>query len=347
MTNSPKRILIVDDEAPMRFLLSKQLSRAGFDVATAADGPAALEAAAASAFDAIVLDLVMPGMDGFEVCRRLKAEPLTAGIPVAFLSASSSGDFRRRAFRVGAIEFLAKPFQTEQLPAYLRAILANGDERASSGYTGRVAAVWGADGGARSEAAAVELAETEALRCGCPVMLIDLELPAGSVGARLQLSGGPNVRFLLQDTGEPVSAEVIDLVAQRLHFAMEVIPAPYSPSPLGHVEPDPRRLVEAVDLLTGAGYYVVLHLGTTLDDLTAAAARRADILYAVGVQHDRMAWADELTVAGVPGDRVVALGEAAAVNQVNRMPELRSSAAQPRTPARAIEPVLAQFAAVA
>ena len=75
MTQNAKRILIVDDEAPLRFLLSKQLTRAGFDVTSAADGATALTVVAEAAFDAIVLDVVMPGLDGFEVCRRLKADP--------------------------------------------------------------------------------------------------------------------------------------------------------------------------------------------------------------------------------------------------------------------------------
>ena len=125
MTQNAKRILIVDDEAPLRFLLSKQLTRAGFNVATAADGAAALAVAAETTLDAIVLDVVMPGLDGFEVCRRLKDNPRTAAIPVVFLSASCSGDFRRRAFRLGGADFLAKPFQVEELPAYLHALLGD------------------------------------------------------------------------------------------------------------------------------------------------------------------------------------------------------------------------------
>ena len=108
---SRKRILIVDDEAPMRLMLSKQLNRAEYETTTAGDGEAALAAMAAGSFDAVVLDVVMPGMDGFEVCRRLKDDPRTAAVPVVFLSASCSGDFRRRAFRLGGADFLAKPFQ--------------------------------------------------------------------------------------------------------------------------------------------------------------------------------------------------------------------------------------------
>lgn len=309
MIQSTKRILIVDDEAPMRFLLSKQLSRAGFDVKTAADGPSALAAAAAEAIDAIVLDVVMPGMDGFEVCRRLKADPQTAPIPVIFLSASCSGDFRRRAFRHGAADFLAKPFQTEQLPAYLRALLGATGHEAPSPHTGRVVCVTGP---VRSDsaAAAVRLAEEDALQCGCPVMLIDLELPAGVIGARLQLSGGPNVRLLLQDTGDPITPEIIEGISQRLHFGLEVIPAPFAPSPLGHDEPDEARLAELIDVLTEQGYYVVLHVGAKTDALATAAMRLAATVYSAGRESEealRGAWLGEIAAAGIAGDRVVPL----------------------------------------
>lgn len=305
MTNSPKRILIVDDEAPMRFLLSKQLERAGFDVATAADGAAALATAVECAYDAIVLDLVMPGMDGFEVCRRLKADPRTAAVPVIFLSASSSGDYRRRAFRLGAADFLAKPFQTDQLPAYLHALI-NGTPGDRLAYSGRIVAV---AGGARGSALAVELAETQALRCGCPVMLVDLELPAGSIGARLQLAGGPNVRVLLQDTGEPVTDEDLRRVAQRLHFGLEVIPAPFSPSPLGQGEPHAGRLAEVIDRLAEAGYFVVLHLGTNADDLAATAAGRAAVVY-MAEETAAGEWRDALAARGAASVDVRPLGDA-------------------------------------
>ena len=106
-------------------------------------------------------------------------------------------------------------------------------------------------------------------------MLIDLELPAGAIGARLQLAGGPNVRMLLQDTGEPVTREAIGRVAQRVHFGLEVIPAPFTPSALGHDAPDARRLADMLDVLTTAGYYVVLHLNVRPDEVTAAALRRS------------------------------------------------------------------------
>ena len=344
MTQNAKRILIVDDEAPLRFLLSKQLTRAGFDVVTAADGAAALELAAEMTLDAIVLDVVMPGLDGFEVCRRLKADPRTAAVPVVFLSASCSGDFRRRAYRLGGADFLAKPFQIEELPTYLHALL--GDAPAERPVVaGRVVAVIGADRAAGSAAAAARLAESDALRGGCPVMLIDLELPAGAIGARLQLAGGPNVRVLLQDTGEPLTRESIGHVAQRVHFGLEVIPAPFTPSPLGHDEPDARRLTDMLDVLSAAGYYVVLHLSARPDEVTAAALRRSEAVYTVvGAEFDprqRAAWHEALMAGGVAPERIMPLEEATQSPRAERAGEAAPARTRPRQPVRAPEPAFA------
>ena len=344
MTQNAKRILIVDDEAPLRFLLSKQLTRAGFNVETAADGAAALAVAAETTLDAIVLDVVMPGLDGFEVCRRLKDDPRTAAVPVVFLSASCSGDFRRRAFRLGGADFLAKPFQVEELPAYLHALLGDAPA-ARPTVAGRIVSVIGADRAAGSAAAAARLAESDALRGGNPVMLIDLELPAGAIGARLQLAGGPNVRVLLHDTGEPVTRKAIGLVAQRVHFGLEVIPAPFTPSALGHDEPDAQRLGDMLDVLTASGYYVVLHLSGRMDEVTAAALRRSDAIYTVvGAEFDprqREVWHEALVAEGVARERIVSLEEATKTPRAERAAEATPARARQRQPVRAPEPAFA------
>jgi hypothetical protein len=166
----------------------------------------------------------------------------------------------------------------------------------------------------------VRLAESEALRGGGPVMLIDLELPAGAIGARLQLAGGPNVRVLLHDTGAPVSREAIARVAQRLHFALEVIPAPFMPSPLGYDEPDVRRLDDALDILTAAGYCVVAHLGDGAGDVAAAALRRSQTVYTVAGPEQSEAWQATLAAQGVAGERVMALADGPGKN-LGRAPE--------------------------
>jgi putative two-component system response regulator len=105
----PATVLVVDD-APENLMVLSQALADQYHVKAARDGQGALQIAAGNpAPDLIVLDIVMPGLDGFEVCRRLKANPATAGIPVIFLTARSEIEDEQRGFELGAIDYIFKP----------------------------------------------------------------------------------------------------------------------------------------------------------------------------------------------------------------------------------------------
>ena len=116
------RILVVDDIPANLRLLEAKLSAEYFEVLTANDGPAALEAAANLAPDLILLDVMMPGMDGFEVARRLKDDPKTRHIPVVMLTALSETADRVRGLDAGADDFLSKPVNDVALFARVRSL---------------------------------------------------------------------------------------------------------------------------------------------------------------------------------------------------------------------------------
>ncbi len=116
------RILVVDDIPANVRLLEAKLSAEYFEVVTATDGPGALEAAAAKAPDLILLDVMMPGMDGFEVARRLKANPKTRHIPVVMVTALSDTSDRVRGLDAGADDFLSKPVNDVALFARVRSL---------------------------------------------------------------------------------------------------------------------------------------------------------------------------------------------------------------------------------
>ena len=118
------RVLVVDDEAKLANLLQRRLRREGIGVDVAASGEAALVRAAATAYDAIILDLMLPGVDGFEACRRLRAEGVWS--PTLMLTARNDVDDRVRGLDSGADDYLAKPFSLEELLARLRALTRRG-----------------------------------------------------------------------------------------------------------------------------------------------------------------------------------------------------------------------------
>jgi len=122
----PKRILIVDDEPNIVVSLEYLMKREGFETAVAADGEDALRAVAEGAPDLVVLDVMLPKMNGFEVCRRIRAEERWRGIKVLMLTAKGRDTEVEKGLGLGADAYVTKPFSTRDLVAQVHALLAGG-----------------------------------------------------------------------------------------------------------------------------------------------------------------------------------------------------------------------------
>jgi CheY-like chemotaxis protein len=119
------RILLIEDDDDIQTIARFALEVSGkFEVHGATDGAAGLEQARQVKPDVILLDVTMPGMDGYETCRRLKADPVTASIPVIFLSARAQQAEIERGRALGAIGYLVKPFDPMTLPAEIERLLS-------------------------------------------------------------------------------------------------------------------------------------------------------------------------------------------------------------------------------
>ena len=118
--SSPARILVVDDQPANIQILGAMLGSLGHEIVPATDGPTALRRIAMRQPDLILLDLLMPGMDGFEVCRQIKAEPEWQDIPVIFLSAADDKELIVRGLDAGGIDFVTKPFSHAELLSRVR-----------------------------------------------------------------------------------------------------------------------------------------------------------------------------------------------------------------------------------
>ena len=123
--NLNQSVLIVDDESMARTLLRLMLIRAGFIVYEAEDGFDALEKAHMNRPDIVLLDVMMPGMDGFAVCESFRNNPETISLPIIMLSAKTDLESINKGLRAGATMYLTKPISTESLTKHIREALGN------------------------------------------------------------------------------------------------------------------------------------------------------------------------------------------------------------------------------
>ena len=121
----PRKILVVDNEAQILEHLSRLLTASGWRVTTAINGKDALEKVKTSRPDAIVLDMIMPEMDGFQVARSLKSDPDYRNIPIVAATSLSSRADRERCLAAGCDDYVAKPFTMQQLQHQLKTLLQN------------------------------------------------------------------------------------------------------------------------------------------------------------------------------------------------------------------------------
>jgi len=118
------RVLIIDDEAPIRLLCRVNLEAESIDVLEAADGPTGLEVATRERPDVILLDVMMPGLDGWRVAEALIDDPRTSEIPIIFLTARAEFRDRARGLDIGGVDYVTKPFNPVELADLVRGLLS-------------------------------------------------------------------------------------------------------------------------------------------------------------------------------------------------------------------------------
>jgi DNA-binding response OmpR family regulator len=117
------KVLVIDDEAPIRLLCRVNLEAEGMTVSEAADGPSGLDKARSDPPDVILLDVMMPGLDGWRVAEELVDDPLTRGIPIVFLTARAEFRDRAKGLDIGGVDYITKPFNPLELAPLVRDLL--------------------------------------------------------------------------------------------------------------------------------------------------------------------------------------------------------------------------------
>ncbi|MCP5096455.1 MAG: response regulator/pilus assembly protein [Chloroflexi bacterium] len=277
------KILIIDDEFPMRYLIEHQLRRQGFDVSLAKDGPSGIQEAHIQQPDIILLDAMMPGMDGFEVCAQIRSEPEISKIPIIFLTALESKEYKSRAYALGADDYLTKPFQADELIAHISAIMRRSHRNQTGELAqekGQVVSLFSPKGGVGTTTLAIQLGEALTIQEDRPVMLIDLDLPFGGIAPMLNLYTQNNIVKLLQLKQEHINLSVLTQHAQQHRAELLVIPAPgdmFSPTANDNAD----NLKHILDLLVNEGFQVILDLGSSLNKLTTVAMKQSSIVFVI------------------------------------------------------------------
>jgi CheY-like chemotaxis protein/MinD-like ATPase involved in chromosome partitioning or flagellar assembly len=207
------RILIIDDDTDRAALTKIILNKAGFQCITAFDGKQGLIMAKSSHPNLILLDLMMPGMNGFDVCIELRKMPETIDTPVIFLTAKAETANKIKGLQVGADDYMTVPFESDELLLRVRALLrraqASPQERLSS-QAGKIIAVFNLRGGAGCTTLAVNLAIGLKQLWNEEVGLVDFSLPIGVANIYLNIRPHNSISELTDFYPDVIDKELIE-----------------------------------------------------------------------------------------------------------------------------------------
>jgi len=268
-----ERILVIEDDPIALRFIQYTLQQEGYQVLTATDGLAGIRKAQNEKPDLIVLDIVLPGIDGFEICHRLRAEPQTAQLPVLMISTWAQEIDKATDLKVGATDYLAKPFEPSEIVSRLETLLAQKTVAKS-----QIITFLGSKGGAGTTTmvanTAIALSQT-----GKQVIVLDLRPEAGNIAEHLGLKPECTIAELLAkpidsiDRCDPEAA----LVVHHTGVRVLAIPQPageHKEVPLSDVDLLFERLREVTD-------YLLVDLLFQPSDVTRAVLTKCDLIIMV------------------------------------------------------------------
>ncbi len=277
------RVLVVDDDLNALKFTTFVVGKAGHEVVSASTGQEGLDKAFADPPDLAILDVMMPGMNGYEVCRRLRQNERTAHIPILIFTARTQNVDRQTSFQAGATEFLAKPVMPEELQNTIDTLLkeASQEELSAEGAqttAGQKIVVFSLQGGVGVTSLAANLAVALALQKRVEVLLADLSVWSGQTTLLLNLK--PRLTLAeLPKAEEVLDMELLERYLLRHPSGVRVLPAPTSPAKAMGLPID--IIVKALSILKDNFPYVVIDTAPALDELTLAALDSADLILLV------------------------------------------------------------------
>lgn len=268
----PEKILIIDDDVDTLRLVGLMLQRQGYQISAASSGSQGLTKAFEERPDLILLDVMMPDMDGYEVARRLRKNPATVSTPILMFTAKTQLDDKVTGFETGADDYLTKPTHPTELQAHVKALLARAVTRKEGGesavtlpheHHAHIIGVLSARGGLGVSSVASNLAAALFTRAQSDVILAELVPGQGTLGLDLGISNKSRLNEILQGVPAEVTREKVQSLLVPHLSGIRLLPASANPrdvtliSQVAHFE-------ALVVHLASLARFVVLDLGSGL-----------------------------------------------------------------------------------
>jgi CheY-like chemotaxis protein len=265
-----KRILVVDDEVESVKLIGLMLQRRGYEIVAARSGAQALTKAQTENPDLVILDVMMPDMDGYEVCRQLRGDPATAGLPIIMFTAKAMVDDKVAGFQAGADDYLTKPIHPEELASRVEAVLSRSERRqmdAGPPIQAKVFGFLGAKGGVGTTTlavnAAVALAEGPAQ--GQHVVLADIHPGIAASSIQFGLARHGSIAQLLDQPAERLSKMAVEAHLEEHRSGVRILGGQLEPPGVANpVSPDHAEAI--IHHLGAMADYILLDLGVGLGE---------------------------------------------------------------------------------
>jgi pilus assembly protein CpaE len=270
------KILVVDDSEMNLRLVSAILQKEGYEVATALNAQLALKYVEGVTPDIAILDVMMPDMDGFELCRRLRQSKSTTHIPIVMLTALSELDERLKAFEAGADDFLAKPFQPQELVARIKVLLrrAAPQRKTEKALEAEVTAVFSLRGGIGVSTIATNLSIGLTQIWAQPVTLVDIALVNGMSALMLDLPLRNSWGDLAGIKADEIDEEVVERVLLKHESGLNVLAAPRRPQEAEMLTE--QQVNRVFEFLRQQNHYIIIDLPHDFSTTTLAALDQVD-----------------------------------------------------------------------
>jgi len=282
------RILIVDDDLDSLKLIGLMLQRQGYDIIVANSGQQALGKAQADDPSLIILDIMMPDMDGYEVCRQLRNNPMTEPIPIIMFTAKSMVDDKVAGFEAGADDYLTKPTHPAELASRVKAVLArSAAQRRSGSDRAHTIGFFGAKGGVGTTTLALNVAASLAQRES--TILADFRLGQSTLGLALGAARSTGMANLLSRPASELTARSVENELINHSSGLRLLLSSARPKET-QMTVSPESAAAVVRQLGSLARYALLDLGAGLSRVTVRLLQELDHLV-ITVEPNRVALA--------------------------------------------------------